>query len=183
MDTVGIVLAAGGSTRMGFPKALLDVEGRPLVVQHIERLRTVCNRILVVIGAHADLIEGALPADAEVVRNPHWDTTGPWDSLRLALDRVADEDVAFVTNVDTLPCRPATLDALLATGAPCVPTCQGTRGHPVLVRVGELRTSAGPLDHATSQARLVPVSDPHVLLNLNRPTDLEGLDVHGGVRR
>ena len=46
----GIVLAAGGSSRMGHPKALLQLNGQALINAHINALRTHCLELLVVLG-------------------------------------------------------------------------------------------------------------------------------------
>ncbi|MBL7649653.1 MAG: NTP transferase domain-containing protein [Candidatus Hydrogenedentes bacterium] len=62
----GVILAAGGGSRMGpladhCPKALLPVANVPLIIRHVETLRALNVReILVVIGHHAALIEGTL---------------------------------------------------------------------------------------------------------------------------
>ncbi len=57
VEVSGVVLAAGGGTRMGQPKLLLSLEGKPLlgwVLELVERL-PLAERILV-LGAHADLL-------------------------------------------------------------------------------------------------------------------------------
>lgn len=51
----GLVLAGGGSRRMGSDKALLDIDGRPLVCRVAERLATMCVAVLVASGGrHLD---------------------------------------------------------------------------------------------------------------------------------
>lgn len=55
--SAGLILAAGASTRMGSPKQLLEVDGRPLleiVVEHA--CDSSVDDILVVLGANADAI-------------------------------------------------------------------------------------------------------------------------------
>lgn len=47
----GLVLAGGASRRMGADKALIDLDGRPLVEHVAERLATVCTDVLVAPGA------------------------------------------------------------------------------------------------------------------------------------
>ena len=51
---LGLVLAAGASSRMGRPKALLPtMDGRPLAVWQADRLRAAgCAEVLIVIGSH-----------------------------------------------------------------------------------------------------------------------------------
>ncbi|MGH3073536.1 MAG: NTP transferase domain-containing protein, partial [Gaiellales bacterium] len=59
-----IVLAGGGSTRMGEPKALLDWEGSPLVV-HVARVVAAAAAPVVVVGAPGQELP-ALPDGVEV---------------------------------------------------------------------------------------------------------------------
>lgn len=53
----GLVLAGGTGRRMGADKALIEVQGRPLVAHVADRLATVCTPVLVAPGARplADL--------------------------------------------------------------------------------------------------------------------------------
>ncbi|MBK7725004.1 MAG: NTP transferase domain-containing protein [Dehalococcoidia bacterium] len=53
----GIILAAGTSTRMGRPKALLDWGGQPLVCYQVRQLQEAgCDEVIVVLGHKADNI-------------------------------------------------------------------------------------------------------------------------------
>ena len=49
-DLTGLVLAGGRSRRMGRDKALLEIDGRPLVERVAGRLATVCGRVLIAAG-------------------------------------------------------------------------------------------------------------------------------------
>ena len=176
-----IVLAAGGSTRMGRPKALLGLRGRPVVAWHVDRLAAIADRVLVVAGADLAPIRAALPAGAEVVENARWATTGQADSLRLALDAADVDHAVLVTPVDVLPPAPATLAALVAAGAPAVPVGpDGRPGHPVLLDAGiveRLRREvpAGGLRSLLEGARRVPVADPLVAEDFDDPEAWERL--------
>ncbi|MEY4938978.1 MAG: hypothetical protein RIQ93_713 [Verrucomicrobiota bacterium] len=56
-----VILAAGASTRMGSPKQLLEMNGRPLVVHAVEAaLASAAWPVVVVLGAHAEKIRPSL---------------------------------------------------------------------------------------------------------------------------
>ncbi len=62
----GVILAAGRGSRMGpladyFPKAYLPVANVPLILRHVETLRSLgVLQIVIVVGHHASMIESAL---------------------------------------------------------------------------------------------------------------------------
>jgi molybdenum cofactor cytidylyltransferase len=72
--TIGaVLLAAGASRRLGIPKQLVELRGRPLLRAVVDEARSVCDRVLVVLGAQAHAIAPALEgADAEVCVNDDW---------------------------------------------------------------------------------------------------------------
>ena len=72
LRSAGVILAAGGSRRMGEPKQLLPVRGRPLLKS---ALAAACDsrldEVVVVLGAHADAIRRSVRLGrARVVVNP-----------------------------------------------------------------------------------------------------------------
>jgi len=70
---VGIVLAAGSSTRLGRPKQLLPLQGEPLLRETLRRvLASSLDEVIVVLGNYADEIRTAI-ADLPVgiVVNPN----------------------------------------------------------------------------------------------------------------
>ncbi|HVF40288.1 MAG TPA: nucleotidyltransferase family protein [Gemmatimonadaceae bacterium] len=72
---VAIVLAAGGSTRMGTPKQLLLYDGEPLVRRAaLAAAHAGAGRVLVIIGADSALVAAAVDGMAlvETVLNPEW---------------------------------------------------------------------------------------------------------------
>ncbi len=138
-----IVLAAGYSSRMGQPKALLDWGGEPLLAYHIKQLEEAgVDEVIVVLGHMADDIHrtiGKLPC--RVMLNPRYQM-GRAGSLRIGAKAVSrDAHAIIVINVDQP--RPASfLRDLVAAHhegkAATRPTADGHRGHPVIV-AGSLR--------------------------------------------
>lgn len=174
-----VVLAAGGSTRMGRPKALLPLDGVPLAVGHVRAFALRARQVAVAVGASEEAIAAVLPPGTRVVRNPDWATTGPRESLLLALAALEldESDWLLVTPVDLPPAPPSVIDLLLAAGPPAVAAYEGRRGHPVLVRVGDARAAlaVGTLREATRDARHIDVGWAGAVMNLNRPADWAGV--------
>lgn len=111
MKVAGLVLAAGGGSRLGRPKAEVVVGGRRLVDLAIEScVRAGLSPVVVVLGAAwvipmplADRSDGDTP-EVWLVENGDW-ATGMASSLRAglaALELDAGIDAVVVTLVDTL---------------------------------------------------------------------------------
>lgn len=174
---VGVVLAAGASSRMGRPKALLDLDGAPLVCRHVEALATACDRVRVVVGAEARAVSAAIPPMGAPIHNPWFATTGPRESLLLALRDLPEDAWALVTPVDVPPAPGRVFRALLATGQQAVPTFEGQEGHPVLVDVGTTRDRlivGQTLQEALQGAIRVELDWPDATSNLNTPEQWRG---------
>ena len=69
-----ILLAAGESRRMGYPKPLLKLGARTFIEILAAAILQSVARLIVVVGAHADAVRGAIPADPRilVVENPDY---------------------------------------------------------------------------------------------------------------
>ena len=72
MRVVAVVLAAGASTRFGSPKALAELDGRPVLDHVLDAARRArIEERVVVLGHAADEIENAIEWQGELlVRNP-----------------------------------------------------------------------------------------------------------------
>ena len=84
-----IILAAGGSSRMGSPKQLLSYRGQSLV-RHAANaaLESVADRVVVVIGGYADEVRNELEAlPLSIVENRSWQT-GMSSSIRAGLQEL-----------------------------------------------------------------------------------------------
>lgn len=172
---VAIILAAGGSSRMGRAKALVPIEGVPLLARHVAALSAF--ELYVVVGFEAARHREILPPHIRVVENPSWRTDAMSDSLRRALAGIS-ADAALVTPVDVPPADPGTSTALLEAGAPAIPVDpSGREGHPVLVDaaiLSRLREAPVPggLRTLLAGARRVPVVQWDAGLDFDDPASL-----------
>jgi molybdenum cofactor cytidylyltransferase len=134
-----VLLAAGGSSRMGEPKQLLPLESRPMV-RHAAL--AVCEadlaQVVVVVGAQASAVQRALHGmPVEFVINEAW-AKGMSTSLRAGLRVLRPEiEAALIVLADQPSLSSGLLRAIVAryqeTGAAIVaPVYEGQRGNPVL---------------------------------------------------
>lgn len=133
MSAAGLILAAGESRRMGFPKALLRYREETFLDTLIGLFSSRCSPVIVVLGAAADRIRAAAIRPALFVTNPDY-VRGMTTSLQCGLRAVPSEsDGVLFTLVDHPAVSPATLDALLASPRPLVrvPRYGASRGHPI----------------------------------------------------
>ena len=113
--TCGIVLAAGRGSRMGGPKALLEIGGVTLVDRAIRTLFDGgCSAVIAVLGASGPP-SGRHPRTG-FVTNPDWES-GMASSLRAGLARACG-DAAVITLVDTPGITPAAVERLIASHRP-----------------------------------------------------------------
>jgi molybdenum cofactor cytidylyltransferase len=81
-----LILAAGGSSRMGNPKQLLPHRGRPLILHAVDAaLEAGCRPVIVTLGARAALVREALrDKQVELCINEQW-RDGIAGSIRLGV--------------------------------------------------------------------------------------------------
>ncbi len=134
-----LVLAAGTSSRLGRPKQLLELDGKPLVAHVVEAaLAAPIDGVVVVIGSHASEIELEL-RNYPVYRvfNPHF-AEGQGASMAAGVRAMPSTVDAVVMLLADMPqIEPdvigGVVDRWRATRAPAVVTqYRGGRGHPVL---------------------------------------------------
>lgn len=92
-----IILAAGGSRRMGQPKQLLAYHGTTLIGHALQNgLECLCDPVIVVLGANHTLIRKSLPEHvAKIVVNDGWES-GLSSSIRCGVEALL-RDVPNVT--------------------------------------------------------------------------------------
>jgi molybdenum cofactor cytidylyltransferase len=110
---VALVLAGGGSRRMGGPKLLLEHRGESLLARAIRVAAQACARVLVVVGAYADAYRPVVElVGATVVENSDWEE-GLASSLRAGVVAAGQIERVLVVLADQPFVPAAHLQALL----------------------------------------------------------------------
>ncbi len=187
-----LVLAAGTSSRMGRPKPLVPILGRPLLARVLETVRSIDPaETVVVLGADAERVRAGVDLrKATVVVNPEF-AEGMGSSLRHGAEAAASSKGPLLVVLGDQPfVEPATLEALIQRHAAgqakvLIPTFEGVRGNPVLLDhavIPELGSLHGDIGcralfpgHAADLVE-VPVTDPGILIDVDTPDELTRLE-------
>ena len=195
--SVAIIPAAGKSSRMGRPKLSLPLAGKTILEHVIAALHAGgCQDVLCVIGPHvAELAPLAEQVGAAVYLLPEEtpdmratvEQGWRWWERRRAMQ---DEDAWYLVPADH-PILDATIITRLETElirqpekSIVLPTFQGKRGHPALLRWKHVAGMRGlPPDvglnvylrQRAGETLEVPVETPGVLLDLDTPEEYQRL--------
>lgn len=146
MTIATLILAAGGSTRLGQPKQLLTHDGQTLVRRMAEAALSLrSGTVVVVLGADAERIGTELAnVPVQTVLNGNWQT-GMASSLRAGLNALTDEPFeAFLVLLTDQPYVTADLlrqliDARQQTGRGIVACRYGDADHPGVPALFDVR--------------------------------------------
>jgi len=114
-----VILAAGASSRMGAPKQLIAIDGKPLLVRAVEAaLATPAWPVVVVLGANAGAIRPVLaPYPVLVVENEAW-SEGMAASIRAGIQTLQQfsrhTDAALLALCDQPAFSATTIERLVA---------------------------------------------------------------------
>ena len=181
-----VILAAGRSSRMGSPKALLPVGPTTLLGWQTSSSRNIDLTVVVMPG------DKPYPLDDRtglVAVQNYQQELGPFHSVRLGLAAVIEQigipDVTFITPVDC-PAEQKTYEDMLKPELRShflVATNGGTRGHPLALSPQgvQLVLSAGVEENLRSLQNRDDISEIEVdsklvCLNLNLPKDRAHLE-------
>jgi molybdenum cofactor cytidylyltransferase len=173
-----IILAAGESKRMGFPKMLLEFDGKTMienVIEHVADSDTVGN--LVVLGANREkVMEVILKYNVTYCYNDNY-KNGMLSSVQCGFNNLpSDVDAVLVFQGDQPFISSAVINnvisAYLSSGKGIViPAYKGKRGHPILLD-GRYRKEIDDLD---PQKGLREITSLHAGDVLVVETDEEGI--------
>ncbi len=184
----GIILAAGESRRMGYPKPLLKIGDRTFIEQIAGTILKVVPRLVIVLGAHSDRVRAAIPHDDRIaiVENPNY-ARGQLSSLKVGLNAIQPHAAGALVHLGDHPMvRAETFQAMVncyaETGKPIViARHNGRRGHPVIfdrelfVELQSCPEEEGArhiVNADPTRVAYVDSDDPGINLDLDTPADL-----------
>ncbi len=188
-QTAGVILAAGGSTRMGQPKALLQWRGEPFVRQVARTaLAADLSPVIVIAGEQFAQIQAAVSdLPVQVIHNADW-AAGQSTSVKAGLNALPDTIGAAVFLLTDQPHIPIELvNSLTAqhahTLSPIVaPLIEDRRGNPVLfdrATFPDLLALRGDVGgravFSKQRVTYVPWHDASLLLDVDTPEDYQRL--------
>ncbi len=192
-----ILLAAGRSSRMGFPKMALPIAGVPLIRRMVETFsmalhkynQAICGEIVVVTGCYAAETEQLLRGTAaRCVFNPRYDLDMAVSVKTGAAALDGQRDWVLVLPADHPWIRRETVERLLAAalsspdGRILLPVQGGRRGHPLVLPGAAVRSIANAPDGWTLRDLVrgggyplveIEVDDSGIWADVDRPEDLD----------
>ena len=188
MSIAAVILAAGSSSRMGSPKALLPIDNTTFVHRIAATARAAgANHILIVLGPpDGDRVKGQLPVGAAWAWN-HDPSRGMSTSVQAALNVLPNRTLGMLLwPVDQPLVRVDTVIQIMtaAPGRIIVPRHEGRGGHPVRIpqrffpQIAGLPAEEGLrglLQAEAAAITYVDVDDPGVVQDFDRPEDLAAL--------
>ena len=138
-QVAGVVLAAGGSKRLGQPKQLLDWQGEPFITKIVKTgLASGLRPLVVVTGAERDLVQDAMgDLPIRTVINPDWEA-GQAGSMQAGLNALPEDCEAVMFLLGDQPqVSPLLIRQLIERfyqhrKPVTAPLIGGQRGNPVL---------------------------------------------------
>ena len=188
MKTGAVIVAAGMSSRMGTFKPMLQIGSISVAKRIISTLQqSGAELVVVVTGNQADMLEKHLARSGAVfVRNENYASTQMFDSAKIGLEYIENKcDRVLFTPIDVPLFTSQTVSALLENDADfAVPVCEGTEGHPLLLKSSTIPSILGyegteglrgALEFSGAQKQIVPVYDEGVLYDMDTPSDYDEL--------
>ena len=184
MNIVGLLLAAGSATRFGSDKLRHALpHGVPIAVQAARHLRAELARVLVGVRSRdAEQTFRAERCETVVCENA---AEGMGASLACAARAAGQADAYIVALADMPFVRPTTIaavrEALEGGAALAAPYFRARRGHPIgiagryyeeLLALGGDEGARQLLSANEAELVKIPVGDPGVVRDIDRPDDL-----------
>ncbi|MDD5210320.1 MAG: nucleotidyltransferase family protein [Elusimicrobiales bacterium] len=192
-----IILAAGGSDRMGRPKAILQWRGKPFIEHVCSSLRSAgVEDLVAVLGSASKEILSAWTPTGEKVAVNLKPEHGQLSSLRVGLGEVSEFSEAFLvcladqptidpdTYKKVIDCWLLNKDSIVIPRTFRASDSRLKRGHPIIIPAAHRQLCfEGPLDkglhwvthHPSVKILDLEVKDPEIIRDFDTPEDYEAL--------
>jgi molybdenum cofactor cytidylyltransferase len=192
-----IILAAGDSSRMDRPKALLQWKGKPFLEHVCDALRRagVDDRVVVLGRASHEILASWVPAGEKVTVNANPEH-GQLSSLRTGLAEASESAEGFMVCLADQPtidpetykrvidCWRLNKDSIVIPRTFRAADSRLKRGHPIIIpAANKALCFEGPLDkglhwvthHPSVKITDLEVKDPEIIRDFDTPEDYEAL--------
>ena len=191
MKVCGLILAAGGSSRLGRPKQLVNAHGKSLLEKAIENsLQTDLQQVYVVLGAKAEEVEASVEhLPVSMIKNERWQD-GIGSSISCGLRKIQGEgnyDAVLIMLCDQLHVTAhhlqSLINAYLDKKSPIIATTYGGElGVPALFdqkyfpHLQNLSGDSGAKKILHQHTKnLHPIPFEEAIIDVDTPEDLEKL--------
>ncbi len=177
-----ILLAAGPSPRLGYPKRLSDFGGKKAIEIAVENCAGLRNPI-VVLGYRASALRARVPRGVRIVINRKW-RLGQLSSLLVGLRRVPRNAAFMLYPVDHVFLTPQLIRRLVRAfltkrqrQTVVMPRCGGRAGHPVIFsavmrqELRHARTAREVVYRERQRIRYVSVKTPAIWKDFDTPAE------------
>ena len=181
---IPIILAAGSSEALPFPKALAPF-GRKTALEIAVENCSFLGRSLVVLGSNAERILPSVPKSAHVVTNRKW-RDGQLSSLLAALETMTSDAAFLIYPVDHALIERNTVEQLVsafraraASQEIVMPRHKGAYGHPVIVSAAvrseffDARTAREVIYRVPERIRVLNVRTSSIFEDFHTPESYE----------
>jgi molybdenum cofactor cytidylyltransferase len=185
-EIAGVILAAGASSRMGQPKALLEYKGEAFLRRLARVLSASCGKVIVVLGYDAERVRLAAPPDAEVAVNPAPER-GMLSSLQCGLRAAGDAAAVLFLPVDYGAVSGDTVARVAGASGEAeivAPVFDGKHGHPVcvsraivaeLLALPETAQARDVIHRHRAATRYIAVDDAGIIADIDTPEDYRAM--------
>lgn len=181
---IPIILAAGSSQALPFPKALAPFGSKTTLQIAVENCFFL-GPSLVVLGSDAERILPGVPKSAQVVTNRKW-REGQLSSLQAALTNISGDAAFLIYPIDHALIKRNTIEQLArafrarsASQEIVMPRHKGAYGHPVIVSAAvrleffDARTAREVMYRAPERIRVLNVRTSSIFEDFNTPESYE----------
>lgn len=135
MKVEGIILAAGLSSRANTFKLTLDFHGKTIIERCLEGMYSFCSQIYVVVGHKYELLESKIKnyPKVKIIINEKYED-GMFSSIKAGLSCIKGERFFLIPADYPKVCRETYRKLLNSKGDIILPTYDGKKGHPIIMR-------------------------------------------------